>query len=131
MISFHTLFGVHEQALTVSAKRFELIAANLANVDTPGYRARDLDFRAALSAVHNSKDAALKRSNETHLAASQSTQQLGDVYYRDATQPTLDGNTVNADLEKVQFMENALRYQFALDRIEGVTKSVLSALRGE
>ncbi|HBC58774.1 MAG TPA: flagellar basal body rod protein FlgB [Gammaproteobacteria bacterium] len=130
-MTFETLFGVHEQALTVSAKRFELIAANLANVDTPGYRARDLDFRAALSAAKSSPSVTLRQSNAKHLTASQANQQAGDVYYRAATQPTLDGNTVNADLEKVQFMENALRYQFALDRIDGVTKSVLSALRGE
>jgi flagellar basal-body rod protein FlgB len=128
-MSLDTIFGVQEQALQVAAKRFELISSNLANVDTPGYRARDIEFKAALNSAQAGAPSTLTKTHERHL--SRADAQPFDTFYRTQSQPTLDGNSVDADLEKVQFMENALRYQFALDRIDGISKSVMSALRGE
>ena len=130
-------FGINQQALTIHSRRSEILAGNLANADTPGYKARDIDFKAALQAVKNDTDAAsLSTSNARHLTSTGATagrvdEVLGEMKFRTPSQPSIDGNTVDPLLEKAQFMENALRYQTSLQFLGGKIKHLKSALKGE
>jgi flagellar basal-body rod protein FlgB len=123
--------GINPHALSLGARRLELLAENLANSDTPGFKARDIDFRATLARVVQDGSAAgsLTTTRPGHLSAA--PDHADDVRYRVPNQPSLDGNTVDGDLEKAAFSEAAVRYQASLDflgsRIEGLRK----ALRGE
>ena len=107
--------GVHAHALEARSRRAEVIAGNIANVDTPQYKARDLDFGAALAAA-SAKIAALKTSDSRHLQpdAMGNSANAADMKYRIPLHSSPDGNTVNADVEKAQFTENAMRYQASL-----------------
>ncbi|NND68025.1 MAG: flagellar basal body rod protein FlgB [Halioglobus sp.] len=118
-------FGASPQVLMLRAERFELISANLANADTPGYKARDLDFASALS---RARETTPRQTHARHMALSDES---GAIMYRTPAQLTLDGNTVETDQEHAAFMDNAIRYQASLNFLNGRIKSVLSALRGE
>src|SRR5690606_40710711 len=123
-------FGIHPKALALGARRLEVLAANMANADTPGYKARDIDFRSALrEATGAAGGGRLERTHERHLAGRAAASE--QLKYRVPNQPALDGNTVDAELEQTAFAEAAVRYQASLDflamRIEGLRK----ALRGE
>ncbi len=119
--------GMSPHALSILSKRSELIAANLANADTPGYKARDIDFRDALATARG-EQSGLAVANKMHLGASNFE---GSMRYRIPSQPSLDGNTVETDLEHAAFMENSIRYQASLNFVDGRIKSILLALRGE
>lgn len=121
-------FGASPQALSILSKRSELIAANLANADTPGYKAKDIDFRSALAAAKNEHTGGMMVSNKMHMGGSAFEQSIG---YRNPTQPSMDGNTVETDREHAAFMENSIRYQASLNFVDGKIKSILLALRGE
>jgi flagellar basal-body rod protein FlgB len=120
-------FGMSPQALSILSKRSELISANLANADTPGYKAKDIDFRDALAAAKGDKSG-LMATNKMHMGADAID---GSVRYRIPAQPSLDGNTVETDLEHSAFMENSIRYQASLNFLDGRIKSITLALRGE
>lgn len=123
--------GIHPQALTLGARRLEVLAANMANADTPGFKARDIDFRSALREATSTARAGerLERTHAQHLPGHLST--VDQLKYRVPNQPALDGNTVDPQLEQTSFAEAGVRYQASLDflasRIEGLRK----ALRGE
>lgn len=128
------VFGNSAQILSLRAQRSELITSNLANADTPGYKAVDIDFESALAAASEGSD--LKRTHGRHLAmdgsllANQGSDEL-NLSYRVPNQPRLDGNTVETDVERMAFTENAIRYQATLNFLDGRIKSIVSALRGE
>jgi flagellar basal-body rod protein FlgB len=130
-------FGINQQALTLHSRRSEILAGNLANADTPGYKARDIDFKAALQAVQTgTSDSGLKTTNAHHINTDGSTagrvdDVLGEMKFRTPSQPSLDGNTVDPLLEKSAFMENALLYQTNLQFLSGKIKMLKSALKGE
>lgn len=118
-------------ALNLRARRQEILAANIANADTPNYKARDLDFAAALKGAMGAADGPVKlrRTSARHLDASAATgMSAGLNKYRSAVQPSLDGNTVDPDVERAHFADNALHYQFLLDRAGGVFKTMAMAL---
>ena len=121
------VFGVSPQALSIRSQRFELISANLANADTPGYKAMDIDFGAALSRAQNEVTAP-GRTHSMHMAIGGAAAELK---YRVPSQSSLDGNTVETEHEHSAFMDNAIRYQASLNFLDGRIKSMLSALRGE
>lgn len=127
MQALDQLFGVSAAALSIRAQRFELISANLANADTPGYKAMDIDFGQALAQAR-----AAQAAGDTGIGRAQ---QLGqdrmEPMYRIPTQPSLDGNTVETEQEHAAFMDNAIRYQASLNFLNGRIKSMLLALRGE
>jgi len=107
------------QALKLRAQRAELLAGNIANADTPGYKAVDLDFAKALAAATS--------------AAAASGQARGgapEVQERPAAKTSLDGNTVDLDTERVNFADNALRYEATLRFLNGKLKTYLSAIQG-
>lgn len=113
------MFRFQSQALKLRSYRQELLAANIANADTPHYKALDIDFRQALA-------------NATAPAGA-ATGTLGaapTLLYRVPSQPSLDGNTVEMDAERANFADNTVRYEAALRVLNAQIKTMLSALQG-
>jgi flagellar basal-body rod protein FlgB len=126
-----SFLGVHEAALRLRSARSEVIASNLANADTPHYQARDIDFKSLLSEYQGAAGgAALQTTHDRHLSASGGIAQPEQMY-RVPNQPAVDGNTVDSQVEKAAFMENALQYQATLRFIDGSIKTLRSAIRGD
>ena len=119
-----------KSALNLRAQRQEILAGNIANSDTPNFKARDLDFTAALKNAMGSAGGALKlaRTDRAHIAGGGSATLDGHLKYRSSVQPSLDGNTVDPDVERAHFTENSLHYQFLLDRAASSFKTMGQAL---
>jgi flagellar basal-body rod protein FlgB len=111
------LLGIHAAALELRSQRLAMITANIANAATPGYKARDLDFAAALKARSEGRDGAA--------AAQQAAR------YRVPVMPSLDGNTVELATEQTAFAENAVAYQATLGFLRGRIETLTRALKGE
>ncbi len=127
-IDFNQVFEGHEQALAVHRQRLKLVASNLANSDTPGYKARDLDFRAALSeAREGSLRLAATRPN--HIGGRGGVLDI-PILYRVPEQPSMDGNTVDSHREKVSFTGSAIRYQSTLNFLSQRIKGLKMAITG-
>ncbi|MEW5771224.1 MAG: flagellar basal body rod protein FlgB [Pseudomonadota bacterium] len=118
-----------QSALNLRARRQEILASNLANADTPDYKARDLDFASALKGAMGG-GFAMARTQARHLDGVSGGAAAG-VKYRAAVQPSLDGNTVDMDVERAHFTENALHYQFLLDRATAAFSTMKLAVSGE
>ncbi|WP_341501731.1 flagellar basal body rod protein FlgB [Gallaecimonas sp. GXIMD4217] len=130
-ISFDKAFGIHQHALTLRTERAELIAGNIANADTPGYKAKAMDFKAALAAAQAGQSGtSLSRTDSRHLAATSTIEAA--TAYRLPTQPdTGDGNSVDLQLERSLYMQNAMEYQASLRFLNGKIKGLLTAIKGE
>lgn len=118
-------------ALNLLVQRQELIASNIANADTPHFKARDIDFKAALAGRLSSRRAsgeALSRTHRAHLGPAGEAGGAAPVNYRGEFQPGVDGNTVNMDVERAAFAETALRLEAALTFIRGNFKDLQTAL---
>ena len=126
-----SFFGFHGHALRVRAGRNELLARNLAHADTPGYQARDLDFREILQSVGKSEPGHLTRTHATHLQAPGASGDLTTVKYRVPLQPSVDGNTVETDVEQAEFAENVVQYRASLSFINGKIRTLRHAISGE
>jgi len=111
----NSLFGVHGAALAVRSQRMGLLASNIANASTPGFKARDIDFQAALSGMENGSDDAIE----------------GATMYRVPLQSSADGNTVELTTEQTAFAENAVAYQTTLAFLNGRISTITRALKGE
>ncbi|WP_150051160.1 flagellar basal body rod protein FlgB [Methylomonas rhizoryzae] len=128
-INFNNALGIHPQALSLREQRGEILAANLANADTPDYKARDLDFSSVLQQTLQSEPR-INKTNVGHMEASNSV--LGaDLLYRNPHQASLDGNTVEAHVEQAKYAENAVQYQASLRFINNKFAGLMSAIRGE
>ena len=123
-------FGVHAQALQLRSQRNEVLAANIANADTPGYKARDLDFNAVLRQASGSGDT-LRVTHARHMHANGAAPGQAPVLYRVPTQPAQDGNTVDVQQEQAAFAENAVRYQASLEFLSGRVRGLISAIKGQ
>ena len=134
MPNLDNAFGLHEIALKLRAQRMELLASNLANADTPNFKARDIDFKSVLSEYQSNGSAnpgsGLKTTNARHMGGSGDAP-VAQAQYRNPLQPSIDGNTVDPQIEKSKFMENALQYQATLSFIDSRVKSLRKAIRGE
>lgn len=132
-IGIDKALGIHESALKIRAQRTELLANNLANADTPNFKARDIDFREVLQQASNSAGGGeLLRTDARHLGeAPAASLNEASLYYRVPSQPSLDGNTVDVDLERSAFAENAIRYQASLQFVDRKLRSLISAIKGE
>ena len=108
---FDNIFGIHESALLLHAQRLSVLAANLANADTPGYKARDIDFTEVLAGAYS----------ETGLAVS-----VTDPY-----QASLDGNTVEMPVEQAAFAEDNVRYQASLTFINNQISDLQYVISGQ
>jgi flagellar basal-body rod protein FlgB len=124
------LFGIHTQALELWQRRTEVLASNLANADTPGYLARDVDFRKALASANGDSgnvslqtDAAGQIGNSTASTAS-------PLAYRVPTQPSMDGNTVDTQVEQAAFAANGVHYQASLAFITAQIHMLRTAITG-
>lgn len=122
--------GVHEHALRLRAARGEVLAANLANADTPGFKARDLDFAAVLRREMPGT-VRLAATQPGHLGRDTSVVPASQLLYRTPSQPSLDGNTVDVVREQVAFSQNAMQYQASLRFLDGRLRSLLTAIKGE
>ncbi|MGR9105729.1 MAG: flagellar basal body rod protein FlgB [Gammaproteobacteria bacterium] len=130
-ISFEKALANHPEALRLAARRMELLTANLANADTPGFKARDIDFRTALQEAESTvKPVALNTTREGHIGLDNRLP-VDLVMYRVPAQASLDGNTVESQVEQAKFAENALRYQISMQFVSGTIKGLLTAIRGE
>jgi len=125
--------GFHTRALGVNARRLELLAENMANADTPNFKARDVDFRAALQGAVAEQAGEAVRVTRTHAGHLPVLQQDtgARALYRVPNEPSLDGNTVDDDLEKSAFAEAAIRYQASLDFLSARLNGLRKAFRGE
>ena len=132
-IDLNSHLGVLPQALSLQARRTEVIAANLANADTPNYKARDLDFRAALAqAGAPGSPLPLAGTNARHLGTvGADPGNDAPLLYRTPLAPALDGNTVDANLEQASFAENAVRYQATLTFINSKLRGLMTAITGQ
>ena len=119
----------HQQALQLRALRNQVLSSNIANADTPNYKARDIDFGAALKSAQG-ENIDLTRTSELHKSAWSSSGLNHRMMYRVPTQPTLDGNTVQTDVEQSQFAENALQYRATLAFLDGEIRGLRYALKG-
>jgi flagellar basal-body rod protein FlgB len=135
-LNLDTYLGVSAQALKVQSQRMEVLADNLANVDTPNYKARDIDFKAALAQA-GSPDAALPLTTTTPgqvggtATASGDPDMSGALKYRVPLAPSLDGNTVDAQMEQAAFADNTVRYQATLTFLNSRLKNLLTAITGQ
>ncbi|MFD2180281.1 flagellar basal body rod protein FlgB [Veronia pacifica] len=129
-ISFDKALGVHQYTVGVRAKRAETLASNLANANTPGYKAQDVNFEKALAAATSGAKIGLSRTDGRHIPATSNV--VGEKMYRIPNQPdTGDGNTVDAQVENNLFMQNALEYQASLDFLGSKFRNMTKALKGE
>lgn len=129
-ISIDKALGEFPQHLSLYGRRSGLLASNLANADTPGFKARDIDFRSVLQRL-DGQQLAMKTTHRAHLGGSPTPGASAEHLYRVPTQPSLDGNTVDSQVEKAQFAENALRYQSTLTFLSGKFRGLRLAIKGE
>ncbi len=123
------LFGIHTKALDVWQRRTEVLANNLANADTPGYLARDVDFRKALAAASGHADGLMLKTDAPGQInpAGQAAEALA---YRVPTQPSMDGNTVDGQVEQAAFAANGVHYQASLSFITAQIRMLRTAISG-
>ena len=121
--------GVHEQALNVKRQRLEVLAQNIANADTPNYKARDIDFKAVLGAAQQ-QETAMTSTSAGHFAAGQELSPDG-MRYRTPFNTSFDGNTVEMSVEQANYGKAAADYQATLNFLENRVSSVRKALRGD
>lgn len=124
----------HEVSLGLRAQRQQLLASNIANADTPNFKARDIDFNSALqSALSQSGQAApgLVKTSAAHLSGGAETGPGNSpLMYRSVQQGSVDGNTVDMDVERNQFADNAIRYEAGLTMISLQIRNLLAAIQG-
>ncbi|MEO6974262.1 MAG: flagellar basal body rod protein FlgB [Gallionella sp.] len=122
-----------QTALSLRAGRQELLASNIANADTPNYKARDVNFASALQNALGGTVAALPvaQTSPLHLQGNAGQNILGaPVMYRKPVQPSADGNTVDMDVERAQFADNALRYEASVKFVSDELKEIQTAIQG-
>ena len=128
-------FGFHQTALALRQQRQEVLAANIANADTPNYKARDFDFTAALqNAMGTSQTKSvgptqLALTSARHLPGTVLSSMDTQLQYRQSLQPALDGNTVDMDVERMAFAENTMQYQTSIALLSARVKGLMAALQ--
>ena len=130
--SLDASFRFQQDALKLRGYRQELLASNIANADTPGYKAKDIDFARELQRVQGTQAnrVGLATTSVAHLQSQQGNPMNANVMYRTPTQPSIDGNTVDSEVETAQFSDNAIRYQASLTFMTMQIKNMLSAIQG-
>jgi flagellar basal-body rod protein FlgB len=132
-INFDSALGIHADALRIRSQRAELLASNLANVDTPNYKARDIDFQTAMKmATSEGQSAPMTITHQKHIStASGGVMESPFIQYRNVLQDSLDGNTVDEQVEQAQFMQNSVQYQASIDFLGGKFRSLRTAIKGD
>lgn len=130
-INFQSALGIHEAALHVRAKRAEVLANNLVNADTPNYKARDIDFKSALkTAQQGMGQQGLKTTNSRHIGGNNFVGQP-NLMYRNPLQPSLDGNTVEEQVEMTRFAKNSMDFQASFQLLNSKFKGLSRAIKGD
>lgn len=124
-----------QEALNLRHQRQQVLASNIANADTPSYKARDFDFSSELSRVmtegRSSGELTLARTSDRHISDGATPGSGVDLKYRVPAQPSLDGNTVDMDLERAQLLDNSVRYQATLTMLNSRIQGLKSAMQPE
>ena len=128
-ITTDSVFGLNAPALDLWQRRSEVLASNLANADTPGYHARDVDFRAALQQV-GGESGQLAMSTPTAGQVDASSASADELKYRVPMQPSMDGNTVDTQVEQSAFASNTVHYQASLSFINATIQTLRLAITG-
>lgn len=131
-ISFERAFSLHDDALILRGRRSSILASNIANVDTPHYKARDIDFSAMLRAASagSSDSLSLDATHRGHIAARDPVASA-QLMYRNPLHASLDGNSVDAHVEQAEFAQNALMYQTSFSFLNSKINGLVKALKGE
>ncbi len=128
-INFDKAFGVHPDGMVLRAKRAEIIASNIANADTPGYKAKGMNFQDALASASKAQNMSMSRTNEKHFDVRMELNT--GVGYRVPDQPdTGDGNTVDAQVERNLYLQNSLEYQASVQFLNAKVKGLKKAISG-
>lgn len=122
--------GIHAQALSVRAYRAELLANNIANADTPNYKAVDIDFKTALANA-SSGELPMSTSESNHIQTTSNNSARYETLYRVPLQPALDGNTVDTQVEQSEFARNSVQHQASLTFLNGRLSGLISAIKGQ
>lgn len=133
-ISFKNALGIHEQALNFRGQRAAVLANNLANADTPHYKARDLDFTAALDAAKATtanQPFSMAQTQTQHLVGAGLAEVNPALRYRTPHHPSIDQNTVDAELEQAEYAKNSVDFQASFTLLNNKFKGIMNALRGE
>lgn len=132
MFNLDQALGNLPYTASLRSRRAELIAANLANADTPNYQARDIDFQAALEqAIGGADGGGLMRTNARHLDLGGDADGGIEVMYRTPNQASLDQNTVDVQAERARFADNAIRYQATMRFLDSRFSGLVRAFRGD
>ena len=137
-LDIDSYLGIHPEALKLQSRRMEVLADNLANVDTPNYKARDIDFQQALAAATgdagdtgaSAAPVALTTTDPRHIGAETGAEGSAELKYRVPLAPSLDGNTVDSQLEQAALAENTVRYQATLTFISTSLRNLVTAITG-
>lgn len=125
------------QALALRSERSRVLASNIANADTPNYKARDFDFPSALAAATGAQGAgtgatvAATRTNPAHLSGAGGASPTPSLQYRQPLQSSVDGNTVDLDAERAAFAENAVRSEATLRFLNAQIRQMTTAINGQ
>jgi flagellar basal-body rod protein FlgB len=133
MTKLDSYLGIHASALKLRSQRTELLASNLANADTPGFKARDIDFKQALAHASGAAGGVrMQTTSARHMSTSNALEGTGaQLKYRTPLAPSLDGNTVDVQLEQAAFAENTVRYQATLQFLTSKFRGLLTAITGQ
>jgi flagellar basal-body rod protein FlgB len=125
-------FNFHQTALNIRADRQVLLSSNVANADTPNFKARDIDFSSVLSNALSSGSNAtgLTTTSSRHIGSVVDSMISSQAGYRIPLQPSADGNTVDMDMERTQFSNNSIKYDASLTFMSGQIRGMLSAIQG-
>ena len=128
---FDNIFGIHESALLLQGERLGVLTANLANADTPGYKARDIDFAAVLGqAADEQAPLPLRVTQAAHIVTQSADMPAAELKYRNPYQASLDGNTVEMPVEQAAFSEDNVRSQASLMFITDTIADLSLAIMG-
>lgn len=130
-ISFDKALGIHPDALILRARRAEVLANNIANADTPNYKARDFDFQAVLEGKMAGETLPLVRTSAGHQSGYLSPDAAADLMFRIPYQPAVDGNTVEVQGEMARYTDNAIRYQASFQFLNSKFQGLTRAIKGE
>ena len=128
MANIQQNFAVLSKALDVRTQRHQVLASNIANADTPGYKARDLEFKMAMQGAMSGSAAGMAMTARGHQGASDASGVSGALQFRSETQSAADGNTVDMDVERSQITDNALQYQIITQLISNRFQGLRTAM---
>ncbi len=132
-LSFDRALGIHEKALAFRADRAAVLANNIANAETPNFQARDLDFASVLEAQRGAGGKGVQpvRTHGQHMAMESFVDQAAGLRYRTTTQASIDGNSVDTQIEQAKYAQNAIDFQASFTFLNSKFKGLMTAIRGD